>query len=74
MKVTIELEDEDLPYLKDVVFNATGYSYNKQEILHIWDSLPEDLQLEAAHWGLSDTVVRDNIYEHLEEKLKDIKK
>jgi hypothetical protein len=73
MKVTIEIEEEDLAPIHDVVFDITGHSYNNEELVRVFNSLPEDIQLDAAKWGTSDTEVRGQIWGHLEEKLKDIK-
>lgn len=73
MKVSIQIEKEDLAPIHDVVFDLTGHSYSDEELMRIWDALPEDIQLDAAKWGTSDTEVRGQIWEHLEEKLKDIK-
>ena len=70
MIVTLELEDEDYPSLREVVWNATDYEYTDDELLRIWDNLPEDIQLDAAKWGMSDTEVREKIYEHITEVLK----
>jgi hypothetical protein len=70
MIVRLELEDEDFPSLHDVVYEVTGYSYTNEELLKIFIKLPEDILLDAAKWGMNDTVVRDNIYEHLEKELK----
>jgi hypothetical protein len=65
MKVTIELEKEDYNVLHDIVYGLTSETLTNDELKLIWDNLPEYLKLEAVHWGVDDTVVRDNIYEHL---------
>lgn len=70
MKVTVELEKEDFDVLHDVVFEVTGYEYTNEELKTVWDNLPEDIQGIAIQWGTNDTVFRDNMYEHLEKKLK----
>ena len=70
MKVTVELEREDFGVLRDVVFEVTGYEYTNEELQTVWDNLPEDIKGTAIQWGTNDTVFRDNMYEHLENKLK----
>jgi hypothetical protein len=70
MKVTVELEKEDFDVLHDVVLGVTGYEYTNEELQTVWDNLPEDIQGTAIQWGTNDTVFRDNMYEHLENKLK----
>lgn len=70
MKVTVELEKEDFDVLHDVVLGVTGYGYNNEELQTLWDGLPEDIKGTAIQWGTNDTVFRDNMYEYLENKLK----
>ena len=70
MKVTLELEEDDYPSLHDTVLDVTDYSYSNNELLMIWSRLPEDIRLDAAKWGMSDTEVREKIHGHLEEELK----
>lgn len=68
MKVTIILDDTDLGYIRDVALSALGKKLTNEEALELWEKLPEDIKNEAVSWGLSDTVVRDNIYEFLTEE------
>jgi hypothetical protein len=70
MKVTVELEKEDFDVLHDVVLEVTDYEYSNEELQTVWDNLPEDIKGTAIQWGTNDTVFRDNMYEHLENKLK----
>lgn len=71
MKVTVELEKEDFDALHDVVLEVTDYEYSNEELQTVWDNLPEDIKGTAIQWGTNDTVFRDNMYEHLENKLKE---
>ena len=71
MKVTVELEKEDFDVLHDVVLEVTDYEYSNEELQTVWDNLPEDIKGTAIQWGTNDTVFRDNMYEHLENKLKE---
>lgn len=66
MKITVEFEDGDLDSLHDSVYDITGDSKTNESLKLIWNRLPEDLKREAIHWGLDDSVVRDNIYKYLE--------
>lgn len=70
MIVTIELEEEDYPSLHDVVYNLTDLELTNDELLKIWNILPEDIQLDAAKWGMSDTESREQIYGFLEKEAK----
>ena len=36
---------------------------SQSELEILFDELPEHIKNDAYHWGLNDTVVRDNIYE-----------
>ena len=69
MKVIVELEKEDFDVLHDVVLGITGYGYSDKELQTVWDNLPEDIKGIAIQWGTNDTVFRDKMYEHLDEKL-----
>jgi hypothetical protein len=68
MKKTVILEQSDIDHLHDVVKEALDIpgEIPNDVIIGVWYMLPEHLQEEATHWGLSDSVVRDNIYEWLE--------
>ena len=67
MIVTVIFEKGDLDPLHDIVFDLTDKQLNNSELQVIWDDLPGNLKDEAIHWGLNDSVVRDNIYVHLRE-------
>lgn len=72
MKKIITLEQEDIDCLHDVILEALDYSgdLTNEIVLTYWNIFPDDLKAEAEHWGLDDTVVRDNIYEWLTETYK----
>ena len=71
MKFYIEtiFEQSDLDHLHDVYFDATltvtgeETSLNEEQILELWERLDDDIKFDAMKWGLSDTCVRDNIWE-----------
>jgi hypothetical protein len=66
---TITLEQSDLDYLHDVTLEVFDKSLSDEEVIEIWKSLPDDIKLDAEKFGISDTVVRDNIYEFLEGRI-----
>jgi hypothetical protein len=50
--------------------NPADFGNNVEELTNakihvIWEELPEDIRGLAIHWGTSDTVFRDKLYEHL---------
>lgn len=54
-------------HLHDVIFSAT-YNTTKLKLDQtglekLFNELPESIKEDAYHWGLSDSVIRDNIYE-----------
>lgn len=64
MKVYIELEASDLASLHDTLAEALDLEdLTEAEILRVWDHVPDHLRGAVAHWGVDDSVVRDNIYE-----------
>lgn len=68
MKVRVELEESDYGRLHDILLEITNDKFTQEELVIVWNGLPQSLKDEAIHWGMSDTVVRDNIYEHLKDK------
>jgi hypothetical protein len=65
MKKSVILEQQDLNGLHDVVLEAIELDLDNQQLIDLYNKLPQDLKDEAEHWGLNDSVVRDNIYEYL---------
>jgi len=59
-------EDGEWGSLHDVVYEVLDKQMTNKELETLFRSLPSDLKEDAFHWGLSDSVVRDNIYEYLE--------
>lgn len=64
----MEFEKHEWAHLHDVVLDTTGKSLKQLELEALYNTLPEYLQEDAVHWGLNDSVVRDNIYEYLEKQ------
>ena len=69
MKVTVEFEEGDFDSLHDIVYSLTEVKLSHDELEKVFRALPEDFQADAIHWGISDTAVRENIYEYLQKKL-----
>jgi hypothetical protein len=67
MKKLITLEQQDIDSLHDTILEALDKDLSNEDVIKIWNQLPDHIQEEAIHWGLSDTVVGDNIYEYLSE-------
>jgi hypothetical protein len=70
MKVTVEFEDGDFDPIHDIIFDLTGKKLTHEELSNVWKDLPENLKEDSIHWGINDSVVRDNIYTHLENNYK----
>lgn len=58
-------EKHDWDSFHDTVYNSTGEDCNREQLIKIYQSLPHNLKCNALEWGMSDTVFRDNVYEHL---------
>lgn len=58
----ILLSKNDLAHLHDVLYNLTDITYTDDQLYEIWEKVPKHIKDEAIHWGISDTVVRGNIY------------
>ena len=62
MAVIYQTFSVDLNPLHDVLFEVDGKSRNEDELTKCFYMLPEDIRLDAFHWGMGDTVVRDAAY------------
>jgi hypothetical protein len=61
---SIEFSDDDIDSLHDVIINALDDKddLTRVEILEYWKKFPDDIKLDALKWGVSDSVVGDNMY------------
>jgi len=59
----ILLTKPDLNTLHDILLDLSDITYTDEQLYAIWEKVPQHLKDEATHWGISDTVVRDDIYE-----------
>ena len=50
-------------HFHDVILDAGKKSLTQKELESLYDELEESIKEDIEHWGLSDTVVRDDIYE-----------
>jgi hypothetical protein len=62
-------DKNDWAHLHDVVVDCLDKSLSQPELEELFNNLPDSIKKDAIHWGLNDTVVRDNIWVHLN-KLK----
>jgi hypothetical protein len=53
----------------DITFKTTKKNCSREELETIFDKLPEDMQLDAYEWGMSDTLWRDNFIEYYKENM-----
>ncbi len=59
----IELDRYDLNFLHDVILSSTNKNIKTdEELMEYWKILPYDIKLDTIKWGISDTVVRDDMY------------
>lgn len=64
------LTRDDLNALHDVLLEVTDLEYTDEQLYKVWEKVSRHIKDEATHWGLSDTVVRDNVYKWAEKNLK----
>lgn len=60
-----EFDKQDWAHLHDVVLEALEVEMTNQKLEELFRTLPQDIKDDAYHWGLSDSVVRDNIYTYI---------
>ena len=64
MKITIELDNEDVEYISEVLFelDVDSCKLSTKAILELVNKLPKNIISKAYQWGWGDTVVRDELY------------
>lgn len=68
LKTKQELFDgSDWDGLHDVIVDTLDVQPTKEQAMSVFDQLPENVQLIAFKWGMSDTVFRDEAYEAIED-------
>ena len=68
MKVNVEFEDGDLDPLSDIILSITGEKFSNDKLMIIYKELPDYIKEDVIHWGMDDSVVRDNIYVFLKKR------
>ena len=62
-----KLNKNDWNHMHDCILNSTWETTKtkstREELIDIFNKLPEDLKQEAYEWGMSDTVWRENFTE-----------
>lgn len=58
--------------MHDVIFEVIDREPTEEEIVRVWNALPDYIQDIAIQWGCSDTVFRDDMYEWLSENLRTV--
>lgn len=66
--ITKTFTSHDWACFHDAVLDATDKSYRQKKLEEIFEKLPSSIKFTAFEWGMSDTVFRDNVCEHLEPK------
>lgn len=46
----------------DATWDTTQVSLTQTELEDLYTELPGEIKADVMHWGLNDSVVRDNIY------------
>lgn len=69
-RVMINIDEDGLPRLHDIVLEVAGEDFNTNQLIEVYCNLPLNLRKDVDHWGMDDTVVRDNIFEFLQSKLR----
>ena len=65
IRLECEVNKHDLASFHDCVFDATGEDLNKYGLMEVFHSLPATIKAKAYQFGMSDTVFRDDVYQHL---------
>lgn len=68
-KLEVTFDEDDYDSLRETYWNASlefgeDVHLTNDELKLFWDTLPEDIQLDAIKWGISDTEVRERMWEY----------
>jgi len=64
------LTENDWNHMHDCILHLTSEKKTKEELLVIFNNLPDFLKTEAFDWGMSDTLWRDRFIALYERKNK----
>jgi len=78
--IAIFKENDSFDSLHDVIVNVNAFNSfsdlpeDQQEVVYakLLMVLPDNIMGDIYSWGLSDTVVRDNIYEFIEDNQEEL--
>lgn len=59
---TVDIDNNDYAMLHDVVWDSVGKDMSHEELDVLIRKMPEYIISNAAEWGFSDTVVRDDVF------------
>lgn len=69
---TVEFDQSELASLHDIILDALDMSLSVDEVRTYWFKLPDEIKLDSIKYGISDTVIRENIHEWLEENCRPV--
>ena len=59
------MSDGEYAVMHDLVMETFGVEPVDTQVERFWCFMPKDLKKEIAHWGINDSLTKDNIYEWL---------
>ena len=65
-----EFKKNDWDHLHDCIYQVTGAKSSQRELENMFELMPEELQIEALYWGMSDTGWRDDFIDWCESRLE----
>lgn len=69
LKKNSDFSENDWSHLHDCMYDLTGNNLNKNEMIDLFNKLPENLRTEAYHWGMADTIWCNNFCNWFEKNL-----
>jgi hypothetical protein len=68
LMIPFEIDAQDFASMHDCIIDATGESLNQDELVQIFNKLPNNIKGQAFSWGLGDTDVRGQIFKWIKKK------
>jgi len=67
-------DKNDFASFHTAIIDASDKHLNQEELVEVWNILPNEIKLTAIEWGMSDTVFGDKVYVWAEQNINKLHK
>jgi hypothetical protein len=65
MKFKVTLEEEDISFIKDIIYNICNNLVSDFKVKELFKKMPNHIKIKALDLGLDDTEVKDLVFDWL---------